>query len=127
MKAAFRTSLAAAGVAAACYGAPAMADVSMADQQHIARALAERGYSRVTITEDDGDVVVLGTRDGVTHAFAYEPDYRQLVSVGEGDGDGSVEAMSYDDYDDDRGGDNNRHGDRRGGGGHDGGMGRDGD
>lgn len=82
MNTAFRTTLAAAGAAAALLAAPAMAQVSLTEQQQIARFLADQGYSHVTVSELDRDVTVLAFRDGRTQSFAYHSGNGRLVRVG---------------------------------------------
>lgn len=101
MTTAFRTMLAATGIVAALMAAPAMAQVSQAEQQRIARDLAEQGYSRVSFSELDRDVIVLAARDGAMQGFAYDGGSGRLVSVGSRDGGGMggvyVESRSSDD------------------------------
>lgn len=100
MDTAFRTMLAATGAVAALLAAPAMAQMPQAEQQRIARSLAEQGYSRVSFLELDRDVIVLAARDGATQGFAYDNGSGRLVSVGSRDNGMSnayVESRTSDD------------------------------
>lgn len=100
MDTAFRTMLAATGAVAALLAAPAMAQMPQAEQQRIARSLAEQGYSRVSFLELDRDVIVLAARDGAMQGFAYDNGSGRLVSVGSRDNGMSnayVESRTSDD------------------------------
>ena len=82
-----RTMIVAAGLAAALV-APAVAQVSRAEGQAIARSLAGQGYSDVSIDEDDGEVTVSATREGERHSFSWDRDGGRLEPVGGDDDDG---------------------------------------
>lgn len=82
MSTALRTTLAAAGAIVALLATPAIAEMSLAEQQRVARILADQGYSGVRFLELDRDVTVLGYRDGSVQAFAYNNGHGGLVPVG---------------------------------------------
>lgn len=104
MNTALRTMFAATGTIAALLAAPAMAEVSLSEQQRIARDLADQGYSRVSFSELDRDVIVLAARDGMMQSFAYDRLSRRIAPLGNGGGGGSrtfVEDRSSDHDDSD--------------------------
>ena len=82
MKIALRTALAATGIIAGLLAAPAMAQMSQAEQQRIARSLADQGYTNVRFSELDRDVIVLADRAGLMQSFAYDNWNGGLVPVG---------------------------------------------
>jgi hypothetical protein len=82
MKITLRTALAATGVVAGLLAGPAMAQPTLAEQQRVARILADQGYSGVSFTELDRDVIVLARRDGSLHSFAYANGNGWIVPVG---------------------------------------------
>ena len=82
MSTALRTTLAAAGAIVALLATPAIAEMSLAEQQRVARILADQGYSGVRFSELDRDVTVLAYRDGSVQSFAYAKGNGLIVPVG---------------------------------------------
>lgn len=77
-----RAMLAATGIVAGLLAGPAMADLSRAEEQGIARSLAEHGYSGVRIRDTGEGVRVSARREGATHSFAYDAGEGRLDPVG---------------------------------------------
>lgn len=77
-----RAMLAATGIVAGLVAGPAMADLSRAEEQGIARSLAEHGYSGVRIRDTGEGVRVSARREGATHSFAYDAAEGRLDPVG---------------------------------------------
>jgi len=75
-------TLAAAGTVAALLAAPAMAEVSLAEQMRVTQDLTVQGYSDVRFSELDRDVIVLADRDGSVQSFAYGNGNGWIVPVG---------------------------------------------
>lgn len=82
MSIALRTTLAAAGTILALLPAPSMAEMSLAEQQRVARILADQGFSNIRFSELDREVIVLADRDSSIQSFAYLNGNGGLVSVG---------------------------------------------